>query len=372
MIAVIADDFTGAAELAGIGLRYSLKIQLAMPGVAYDGSDLFIVSTDSRSLNREDAVNIHAKVVEEIIKLKPAFIYKKIDSVLRGHILDELKIQMKITGKQKAFVLAANPSLGRTIHNGVYYVEGTPIDSTGFATDPEFAITDSSVLKMIDSRGGEKVLKAGDILPSAGIILAEASTVDDVNDWAGRINNDSTIAGAGDLFSALLDKQFSRSQHPDVNLELPHLYISGTSFEQSKKTIAKINEGTGCVAYLPAARTLANNEIQKWLKKVHGILAEQKRCVVAIDENTTGASALELREYMADIIKTIVKTERISELFIEGGSTAAAILNKLDISSLKPVNELQRGVTRMKANDVFITVKPGSYSLPSQIANLYN
>ena len=46
MIAVIADDFTGAAEIAGIGLRYGLTIQLAMPGVSYDNAELFIVSTD--------------------------------------------------------------------------------------------------------------------------------------------------------------------------------------------------------------------------------------------------------------------------------------------------------------------------------------
>ena len=176
MIAVIADDFTGAAEIAGIGLRYGLTIQLAMPGVSYDNAELFIVSTDSRSMNKEQAVAIHGEVVKDILKLKPGFIFKKIDSVLRGHVLDELQIQMAIMERSKALVLPANPSLGRTIQNGVYYVDRIEIHSTGFATDPEFAITDSSVLKMLRSDGRAMMLKPNNDLPSQGIVIAEAST----------------------------------------------------------------------------------------------------------------------------------------------------------------------------------------------------
>ena len=60
------------------------------------------------------------------------------------------------------------------------------------------------------------------------------------------------------------------------------------------------------------------------------------------------------------------------EIFIEGGSTAAAILEELNIKNLAPINELERGVVRMIANDLFITVKPGSYELPQQIKELYS
>ena len=70
-------------------------------------------------------------------------------------------------------------------------------------------------------------------------------------------------------------------------------------------------------------------------------------------------------------VKEIIRRENIKEVFIEGGSTAAAILQELNIKGLKPVNELQRGVVRMKADDLFITVKPGSYQLPGEITNIY-
>lgn len=350
MIAVIADDFTGAAELAGIALRYNLKIQLAMPGVAYNGAELFIVCTDSRSMNKEQAVAIHSKIVSDVIKLKPEFIFKKIDSVLRGHVLDELKIQMSVTGKSKAIIVAANPSLGRTIKNGIYYIDGKEIHTTSFAIDPEFAITDSSVSKML--RGNDE-----------RIVIAEASTKEDVGNWAGKISNDWVIAGAGDFFTALLDKRFSVTSSHEAVMQLPHLYVCGTSFANSRNFIKHANE---YVVYLPSAND------DSFLNEVHNIIAKQQKCIIAVHENTTGISALALRTQMARLTKIILEKENISEMFIEGGSTAAAILEQLNINSLIPENQLMRGVTRMKAGHLHITVKPGSYALPPQIISIYN
>ena len=368
MIAVIADDFTGAAELAGIGLRYDLTIQIAMPGVSYDNAELFIVSTDSRSLNKEQAVAIHGNVVRDVLKLKPEFIFKKIDSVLRGYVLEELKMQMAIMERSKALVLPANPSLGRTIENGVYYVDGKEIHSTGFAADPEFAITDSAVLKMLRSGGRAMMLRPDSDLPSDGIVIAEASTNQDINSWVIKIDNEWVIAGAGDFFTALLNKRFTVCVSSKVIMESPHLYVCGTSFDRSKDFVRKLHEKCGCVVYLPAA----DDDIEKCLGQVHTIIMQQKRCVIAIGENITDLSPLALRKQMAQLTKLIIEKENIRELFIEGGSTAAAILEELSIRSLTPENELMRGVTRMKAGDLHVTVKPGSYALPSQIISLYN
>ena len=71
--------------------------------------------------------------MKQVLQLQPKWIYKKTDSVLRGHIVDELKIQMQLTGKQKAFFMPANPSLDRTISNGKYFVNNVPLNETAFA-----------------------------------------------------------------------------------------------------------------------------------------------------------------------------------------------------------------------------------------------
>ena len=74
---------------------------------------------------------------------------------------------------------------------------------------------------------------------------------------------------------------------------------------------------------------------------------------------------------MAKITRQIIEKGAVKELFIEGGSTATAILEELNSKMLEPVNELSRGVVRMKTGNLFITVKPGSYKLPDEITNIY-
>ena len=76
---------------------------------------MLIISTDSRSLKKKEALKVTADAVRKIVQLKPDLIYKKIDSVLRGYVLDELKVQMELSGLNKVFIMPANPSLGRTI-----------------------------------------------------------------------------------------------------------------------------------------------------------------------------------------------------------------------------------------------------------------
>ena len=210
MIAVIADDFTGAAELAGISLRYGLNVELYTGDVAPTNADVLIVSTDSRSLNKADALKRTEAVLKSVLKLNPSFIYKKIDSVLRGYVIDELKLQMQLMQKSKAFILPANPSLGRTISTGNYYVQGKLISETGFAADPEFPISKSSVQAMMKEETVQ-VLKHQDALPSNGIVVGETENETDVRAWAEKLDESVVLAGAGDFYTALLNKQFKKA-----------------------------------------------------------------------------------------------------------------------------------------------------------------
>lgn len=378
MIAVIADDFTGAAELAGIGLRYGLTVELVTKLGKKPDADIIVVCTDSRSMNKREAVEVTGRVVKDLLLLQPSFIYKKIDSVFRGHVLDELGIQMQQIGLQKAIVLAANPSLGRTIKDGIYYVNGEPVSETGFATDPEFAITDPSVWQMLRADDNAiQVLQHTDELAAEGIIIAGAETTDDVAAWADKVDNGSVVAGAGDFFTAILDKKHLVQPQEQPVLQSPLLYVCGTAFGKSNDFVRYVKEKRDCVIYLSPSIMQTGVVDSSWIGKADKILQEQGRAIIAIDpeeRQLPDVSALSLRTAMAKAVKEIAGVTGIRELFIEGGSTASAVLAELGICTLLPVNELERGVVRMKAKekDTCITVKPGSYLLSQQISALYS
>ncbi len=368
MIAIIADDFTGAAELAGISLRYGLKVELCTGEVIATGADVLIVSTDSRSLNKAAALQKTEEVLKQVLQLNPEWIYKKIDSVLRGYVLDELKVQMQWMNKSKAFILPANPSFGRTISNGMYFVQGKPISETGFAADPEFPVS-SSMVPAILNNDTLRVVKQPDELTGDGFFVGEAVAEEGVKAWAGAMNEGFVLAGAGDFYTALLQQRFKEQQAATFNLQLPLLYVCGTSFDQSVNFVKQVHEKSPVVLYINKQMLEQSIVDDEWLQACNEILTGEKKAIIAFRREMIPGEmpAVDLRGIMAKAVQAVVKENDIVELFIEGGSTATAILQELSINHLMPVNEISRGVVRMKAGSLFITVKPGSYELPNEI-----
>ena len=372
MIAIVADDFTGAAELAGISLRYGLNVELYTADVVATDADVVIVSTDSRSLNKADALKRTEAVLKSVLKLNPSFIYKKIDSVLRGYVIDELKLQMQLMQKSKAFILPANPSLGRTISNGNYYVQGKLISETGFASDPEFPISASSVQAIIKDETVQ-VLKNTDALPKDGIVVGEAENETDVQEWAEKLDENFVLAGAGDFYTALLNKQFEEMNQQQHELQFPFLYVCGTAYDQSVHYIKQVDEKNKTVLYITKQMIENGANDEAWLQQCKNVLEQKQKAIIAFssEEIPADTSAADLRSIMAKAVKAVGEQNKIRELFIEGGSTATAILQELGIDHLLPVNELARGVVRMKAGELYITVKPGSYELSKEIKQLF-
>ncbi|MCG2614836.1 four-carbon acid sugar kinase family protein [Terrimonas sp. NA20] len=373
MIAVIADDFTGAAELAGISLRYGLQVKLYTGIASYEACDVCIVSSDSRSMSRADALEVTRNIVVALQELNPSFIYKKIDSVLRGYVFDEISVQMQLTGKQRAIILPANPSLGRKIISGQYYINEQLITDTAFADDPEFPVKSALVKEMISKDGkGVDVLSRGQDKWKQIISIAEASTIEDMDHWVGLIESAWLLAGAGDFFERLLAASFAERFSDDPAILLPHLYVCGTTAQTSQRLVEQIDQGSGNVIYLHhtdlARDPFSFTDAQ--FAKIQDIVYSGGKLLLAVG-HTADLTPQYIRESMAGVVQHLQQQLHFREIFIEGGSTAAAILKRLQLSSFDIANESQRGVVRMKAGDLYITVKPGSYAVPQSIKDLY-
>lgn len=378
MIAVIADDFTGAAELAGIGLRYNLTVELGTEVNTATHADLFVIATDARSLPEVEAVAVMQKHTRELLALQPAMIFKKTDSVLRGHVLAEIQAQLSLTGFKKAVLVAANPALGRTIENGRYYLHGKPVHESSFAHDPDFAISSSVILDMLRSNGNSVYVKRfNEALPESGIIVGEAAQTADLQAWATRMDNTTLIAGASGFFTAMLDKLLAgkRPAKSDVSAgRLPFsLFVCGTTFSQSRNTIKQIKAAGGPVCYMPGEiiRSVHSGTYSyvKWANEVVALVKKHGKAIVAIHEDSTRDTAVgagQLKEKMAGLVNEVLQRSMVQELIVEGGATAWALISQSKLTRFYPVEEMAPGVVRMQTNDpnLFITVKPGSYQWP--------
>lgn len=384
MIAVIADDFTGAAEMAGIGLRYHLNVELGTEVNKNTKADLFIIATDTRSLTEAEAVRNMQKHTRDLLALQPTLIFKKTDSVLRGHILAEMRTQLSLTGFEKAVLVAANPALGRTIQNGRYYLQGQPVHESSFSHDPDFAITSSAVEDMLRGNGYPLHIKRSDeVLPATGIIVGEATQTADLQSWATKMDNKTLVAGAAGFFSAMLDKILAGKQRGVENIKKPDrlpfsLFVCGTTFANSRNAIQQIKAAGGPVCYMPddIIKSVHSGTYSyvKWANEVVALVKKHGKAIVAIHEDSTKNISIrggQLKEKMAGLVKEVLQRSMVQELIVEGGATAWAMISQSGLKQFFPVEEMAPGVVRMQTNDpgLFITVKPGSYQWPEGLWN---
>jgi len=382
MIIVIADDFTGAAELGGIGLRYNLKVEVNTSVNLQSKADLLVIATDTRSMTKDEAVAEMEKVTEEVVKLNPTLVFKKVDSVLRGYVAEELLAHIQKLSHSRALLVPANPGLGRTIVNGQYLLNGQPLHQSNFANDPDFPVKSSSVIELLDGKGLKvSSQKHTETLNYEGIVIGDAADHNDLKAWTNRVNRNMIIAGAANFFTALLDKlvipdEQSQQIKPRA-FKQPTLIVSGTAFKKSADAIKKLRHDGFPVSYMPEniIRESEINEAEyfQWRDQIIADIAKFGKTIIAIDpQNSINANqSRTLRQKTAVIVDLVFKQIQINELLIEGGSTAAAILKQLGISKIYPVQELAPGVIRMSADDdseLYITIKPGSYAWPQSVS----
>jgi uncharacterized protein YgbK (DUF1537 family) len=382
MIVVIADDFTGAAELGGIGLRYNLRVEVNTQVNLQSTADLLVIATDTRSMQKHEAVFEMEKVTENIAKLNPTLIFKKVDSVLRGYVAEELLVHIQKLSHSRALLVPANPALGRTIINGKYLLNSNLLHLSNFSSDPEFPVKTSSVIELLQDKGIEIYSqKHHQTLKYEGIIVGDAADTDDLRAWADCVNRNMIIAGAAGFFTALLDKLVIPDEQTEQikprEFKEPALIVSGTSYSKSYEAVKKLKESGAPVSYMPAgiirSNTVDKEKYQDWCLEIIAYITTFGKAIIAIDPlDTKGLNdqAKSLRDKTAIVVKMVFDQIKINELLIEGGSTASAVLKQLGISQICPVEELAPGVIRMRANDnpeLYITMKPGSYSWPDSI-----
>lgn len=386
MIVVIADDLTGAAELGGLALRFDLKTEVSTRVPLHSDADILILATDTRSVSQQDAEDCMASVTRQVMALQPKLIFKKVDSVLRGHVTAELDIQLKVLNLPRVLLVPANPRLGRTIENGIYFLKGEPLHLSGFSGDPEFAIKSSCVTDMLAASSlPVHVLKKEDDITPHGILVGEASAHSDLCTWAERASENLFIAGAAEFFESILElitgKKAGERKVNASDIPAPELIVCGSAFGRSKEAIKSVQENGGPVSYMPVdVIQLMDADDDKgfygqWTRQIIKLFAEYGKAVIAIDpsdlnENTGNAASLRLKTAM--IVEKVFDLKEVKELLIEGGSTASAILGQLGLSDFVPVKELAPGVIRMASKEragLFVTMKPGSYTWPGYLWN---
>lgn len=385
MIVALADDLAGAAEVAGAALRYGLTAEIQVGPELQTEADLqsevglLAVNTDTRSSRPEEAARRVAALGREC----RGRIFKKVDSVLRGQVVAELAGLLEERDESRALLVPANPSLGRTIEGGCYFVEGVPLHETSFAHDPEHPARSSDIGELLGPAESwpVRVLQAGSSMPERGILVGEATHCEDVTAWAEALDEATLPVGASEFFAAYLRAQ----GHVPVSGEAHEvgpvqragdLFVCGSTSSYSSSFIEECAARGVPVLRMPAGLfggdATGVDLVDAWAEETATALGTHQRATVAIDRPLCLERGLPriLSARLGEVVTRVLERRAVGRLLVTGGATATALVERLGWKRLRVLRELATGVVCVRGGGrelPLMIVKPGSYAWPEQV-----
>lgn len=379
MIVVVADDITGAAEIAGKAMEFGLSVEFHCTS---DGRfsvntlvEVVIIATNSRSLSEAESIKLHQQLVAGISQLQHSatiHFFKKCDSVLRGYVLSELLPLAELTGRKKLILQPANPAAGRCIHNGNYTVNKLALHHTAFKDDPDFPATTSSVTQLLELRN-----PAFQSRPAFEYLLSDCSSEEEMQDQLKRSDFSACMyAGSTAFFGNYLTIIHHLRAKPAKHttpypVTGPFLLIAGSAHATTTETLQQFETRGRMIIQLPeelrqpecsfeTIQQLAVKKAEQWKNAPNdGILL-----LTGGKQETFESAAEVLNQRLCTIAQLLVSHLQIKSIFISGGATTWQFIRETNRTTLIPEKTLAPGVIQLRVAetpDTTITIKPGSY-----------
>ena len=384
MIGIVADDISGAAEVGGVCQRFGLETFVLRDVDRLECSaDVIVIDTDSRSLGAIEAGKRLSRVANQLEELKPEWIYKKVDSVLRGNVYDEVVALGDSLGFERALLLPANPSLGREIRNGIYYVGDCLIDKTDFAHDPEHPARCSDVIGLLGRTTSWSVTscRQESSIPNEGIIVGDVRNEKDLNRWASEVVKETIFPVGGSEFLAAILKSRNLEADPclwEFKRDDKNLWISGSTSASCRYRIIDAAERGLTVVPMPASLMEIHGDecevLRNWAERVLDSLSNFSQTIVTIGQPVSLKPEIPARlgQNLGRLSKIVLDNMPIDHLWMEGGATASFVLEELGWKEFEVVQEIELGVVSIRPlarSAPTVTIKPGSYEWPKGIWN---
>jgi len=375
MIVVLADDLSGAAELAGAAAKQGLKAEVHTTFDGHATAEVVAVDTDTRGLPANQASERVSAVAGQAMRARPSWIYKKVDSVLRGHIQVEIQAIMAATGLDRALLIPANPSKDRVIRNGIYFVEGRNLTDTPFALDPEFPATTSQVIECLRREGDTPCYQVGrEETPGAdGITIPDAESLEDLKRRAEALSSGTLAAGGVDFFKAIL--QHRVKEKASVEAAAVHkpfngitLLVCGSAAAIEGGRMEECRRHGFVVSRMPEPMFMGEQgrgDTSEWAEGVLAMFKRGGKVMVTVGRGVAERSPQppgRLIGPLVDVAAIVIKEVEVGSLMMEGGATAKGLLERMAWTRLGVELEGEESwFTISERPGLRLLIKPGSY-----------
>ena len=405
LLGCIADDFTGATDLANNLVRSGMRTlqTIGVPAAPLAGGvDAVVVALKSRTIVAADAV---AQSLAALDWLKRAgcrqFYFKycsTFDSTPQGNIGPVAEALMDALGANIAIACPAFPTNARTIYMGNLFVGELPLSESGMRHHPLTPMTDASLVRVLQaqSRGkvglvawtavaaGEQAIRARfAALEAEGVRLAVVDAISDADLGAiAAACADHPLITAGSGIAIGLPENFRRAGLLPLRAdaaELPRVpglaaVISGSCSQATNGQVAhwiesgrpairidprEIFRGTDVAAgaLLQAAPLLASGPVL-----FYATATPEEVKSVQVELGVAEAGAM-VERALAGIAQGLI-ARGVTRLVVAGGETSGAVVQALGVTALKIGPQIDPGVpwtATQGAQPILLALKSGNF-----------
>ncbi|QDT55891.1 hypothetical protein Pan44_39390 [Caulifigura coniformis] len=165
LLGCIADDFTGASDVAGglaaAGMRVAICFEVPDPVEVPRDCDALVIGLKTRSIAADLAI---ARSLQALRPLQRAgirrFYFKycsTFDSTDRGNIGPVLDALVHALDARQSIVCPATPAVGRTVYQGHLFVHGRLLHESGMERHPLNPMTDADLVRVLSRQTARPV-----------------------------------------------------------------------------------------------------------------------------------------------------------------------------------------------------------------------
>jgi uncharacterized protein YgbK (DUF1537 family) len=342
-VAIVADDLTGALDTGAPFVEAGLSVAVALDVEAVEeaietGADVIVVNTLSRALAPGQAAERVLRAAILLKRTSPEFVFKKIDSRLKGNVAAECEALAASFDRRRLLVAPAVPDQAR--HTRAGHVMGFGVTEP-LPIEPLFAGCDVTVR------------------------IADAASDADLDRVISSLDGSKTIAvGARGLGSALARRLATRPAR--------------SPFEPSERTLFAFGSRDPITTAQMDA-LLASGLVRNYREAPSGeIPVECGPAVLPMLLRCSGEltdAADKVAQRFAAGVSHVANDAEPDMLMMGGGDTAYAILCSLGARVLAPKGEIEGGIPwfevgRSGGRRMRCAVKSGGFGNPQSLIKI--
>jgi uncharacterized protein YgbK (DUF1537 family) len=415
LLGCIADDFTGATDLANNLVRNGMRVAqtIGIPQHPFNTElDAVVVALKSRNLEPEDAVAQSLEALEYLLDQGAKQIFFKycstFDSTPRGNIGPVTEALMAALGTDFTIATPAFPDNGRSVFKGYLFVGDQLLSESGMRDHPLTPMTDANLVRVMQAQCQQQVglIEYQDILAGTDAIsskiahlkasnikiaIVDAVTNDDLYRIAPALKDLPLITG-GSGIAIGLPNNFGLRAHP-ASSKLPpakgfQAIVSGSCSQATNLQVESF-KSLGGATYVVNPLELSEKSVGQLLEEI--LMWAKPQLLLGPVLIYSSASPEQVKEVQSqlgvqaagsaieNLLGLVAKgliALGVGQLLVAGGETSGACVKALGVDQMQIGQQIDPGVPWCYAvvqnKPLHLALKSGNFGAPDFFTNAFS